>query len=49
MAGIVLEDLDAPNRARALSEKFRSGLQDLAERYDVIDRITGLGMKTVRG
>lgn len=40
----VLEDLDAPNRARLLSEKIRSGLTDLAERYDVIDRITGQGL-----
>lgn len=40
----VLEDLDAPNRARDLSDKFRSGLQDLADRYDVIDRITGQGL-----
>lgn len=40
----VLEDLDAPRRARALSEKFRSGLQELADRYDVIDRITGQGL-----
>lgn len=40
----VLEDLDAPNRARVLSEMFRNGLQDLADRYDVIDRITGQGL-----
>ena len=40
----VLEDLDAPNRARALSDKIRNGLQDLADRYDVIDRITGQGL-----
>ena len=40
----VLEDLDAPNRARELSDKIRSGLQDLADRYDVIDRITGEGL-----
>lgn len=40
----VLEDLDAPNRARALSDKFRTGLQDLADRYDVIERITGQGL-----
>lgn len=40
----VLEDLDAPRRARALSEMIRSGLQELADRYDVIDRITGQGL-----
>jgi ornithine--oxo-acid transaminase len=40
----VLEELDAPARARALSERLFSGLQELAERYDVIDRISGDGL-----
>ncbi len=40
----VLETLDAPSRARILSDQIRSGLQDLADRYDVIDRITGQGL-----
>ncbi|MDT5175200.1 MAG: 3-acetyloctanal aminotransferase, partial [Mycobacterium sp.] len=40
----ILDSVDAPNRARALSDMFRTGLQDLADRYDVIDRITGQGL-----
>lgn len=40
----VLDQLDAPARATALSDRIRSGLQELAERYDVIDRITGAGL-----
>jgi acetylornithine/succinyldiaminopimelate/putrescine aminotransferase len=40
----VLEKLDAPARARALSDRIRTGLLQLAERYDVIDRITGRGL-----
>lgn len=40
----VLEELDAPARAQALSERLRGGLQELAERYDVIDRISGTGL-----
>ncbi|OBA78094.1 hypothetical protein A9W99_03790 [Mycobacterium sp. 1164966.3] len=40
----VLDELDAPARAKALSDRIRSGLWELAERYDVIDRITGAGL-----
>ncbi len=40
----VLDELDAPVRAAALSAKIRAGLADLADRYDVIDRVTGQGL-----
>jgi acetylornithine/succinyldiaminopimelate/putrescine aminotransferase/choline dehydrogenase-like flavoprotein len=40
----VLEQLDAPVRAQSLSDRIRGGLMELAERYDVIDRITGRGL-----
>ena len=31
-------------RAAALSKKIRAGLAELADRYDVIDRVTGQGL-----
>lgn len=40
----VLEDIDAPARARALSARLRDGLAALAARHDVIDRVTGRGL-----
>lgn len=40
----VLRDLDAPKRARELSQKLRAGLKQLAEHYDVIERIAGEGL-----
>ena len=40
----VLESMNAPRRARELSDKFRSGLYTLAEKYDCIDRIAGKGL-----
>ncbi len=40
----VLEELDAVKTAATVSAKIRSGLQDLATKYDVIDRVAGKGM-----
>lgn len=40
----VLRELDAPARARELSEQLRNGLIDLASRYDCIERISGKGL-----
>jgi ornithine--oxo-acid transaminase len=40
----VLRELDAPARARQLGEQLRSGLIELASRYDCIERISGKGL-----
>lgn len=40
----VLEEMDAPARARQLSDRIRTGLMGLAEKHDVIDRIGGKGL-----
>jgi ornithine--oxo-acid transaminase len=40
----VLRELDAPARARVLGEQLRSGLIDIASRYDCIERISGKGL-----
>ncbi|MDF1564745.1 MAG: aspartate aminotransferase family protein [Deltaproteobacteria bacterium] len=40
----VLEEMDAPAAAARVSQKIRAGLNDLATRYDVIDRVAGKGM-----
>lgn len=40
----VLEQMDARKRATEISERFRTGLYALAEKYDCIDRITGKGL-----
>jgi ornithine--oxo-acid transaminase len=40
----VLREIDAPARARALSEQLRRGLIDIASRYDCIDRVAGKGL-----
>lgn len=40
----VLEEMDAPARARALSQQLRDGLIDIASRYDCIERISGKGL-----
>ncbi len=42
-----LEEMNAPARATALGEVIREGLEQLAERYDVIDRIEGQGLLQV--
>jgi len=43
----LLEEMDAPARATALGEVLRGGLEALAERYDIIDRIEGQGLLQV--
>jgi acetylornithine/succinyldiaminopimelate/putrescine aminotransferase/choline dehydrogenase-like flavoprotein len=43
----LLEEMDAPARATALGDVIRSGLEALADRYDVIDRIEGKGLLQV--
>ena len=40
----ILDELDAPTRAAEVSKRFREGLNDIATRYDVIDRIAGEGL-----
>ena len=39
-----LEEMDAPHRVRELGDMLRSGLEELKERYDVIDEIRGDGL-----
>ncbi|MCB9508424.1 MAG: aminotransferase class III-fold pyridoxal phosphate-dependent enzyme [Myxococcales bacterium] len=43
----LLVEMNAPERATALGEVLRGGLEALAERYDVIDRIEGQGLLQV--
>jgi acetylornithine/succinyldiaminopimelate/putrescine aminotransferase len=44
----VLEELDAPAEAAAKGEQLTSGLRDLIDRYDCVDRVVGKGlMQTV--
>lgn len=40
----VLEEMNAPKRARELSDQLRAGLYRIAEKYDCIDRIAGKGL-----
>lgn len=40
----VLRDLDGRRQAQLISEKLRGGLQQIAQRYDVIERIAGEGL-----
>jgi ornithine--oxo-acid transaminase len=40
----VLRELDAPARAQVLGEQLRSGLIEIASRYDCIERISGQGL-----
>ena len=40
----VLKELKAPSLAMELSKKFRDGLMEIADRYDVIDRVAGEGL-----
>jgi len=40
----LLEELDAPALAAEKGAYLRRGLEDIAERYDCIDRVTGMGM-----
>jgi ornithine--oxo-acid transaminase len=40
----VLTELDAPRRAAELSRRFRCGFDELAQKYDVIDRTAGMGL-----
>mgnify|MGYP000144134242 CR=1 FL=1 len=40
----LLEELDAPALAAEKGAYLRSGLEDIASRYDCIDRVTGMGM-----
>ncbi len=39
-----LEEMDAPNLAREKGAVLRRGLDDLAARYDIVDRIEGSGL-----
>lgn len=39
-----LEAMDAPKRAQQIDDKLRTGLRELAKRYDCIDRIAGRGL-----
>ena len=43
----VLEKLDAPTRAAALGDMLRDGIMELAERYDVIEKVEGQGLLLV--
>lgn len=40
----VLEEINAPKRAKDLGDQFRAGLYRIAEKYDVIDHIAGKGL-----
>lgn len=40
----VLEDLDAPNEAARKGALLREGLEDLAARWDCVERVTGKGL-----
>ena len=40
----VLKEVDAPRRAAELSKQLRTGLVDIASRYDCIERIAGQGL-----
>lgn len=40
----VLRDIDAPARAKALSDRLMNGLSQLAEHYDVIEKVKGAGL-----
>ncbi len=40
----LLEEMDAPADAAAKGEHLRQGLEDIADRYDCIQRVTGKGM-----
>jgi ornithine--oxo-acid transaminase len=39
-----LKDMDAPRRAAELGRRIEAGVRALAERYDCIDRVAGLGL-----
>jgi acetylornithine/succinyldiaminopimelate/putrescine aminotransferase/choline dehydrogenase-like flavoprotein len=39
-----LKEIDAPTRAMYLGELLRKGIEKLAERYDVIERVSGRGL-----
>lgn len=39
-----LEKLRAPQKAEKLAKKFRTGLAELQQKYDIIDRIQGKGL-----
>jgi acetylornithine/succinyldiaminopimelate/putrescine aminotransferase/choline dehydrogenase-like flavoprotein len=40
----VLEEMDAPAEAAEKGEYLREGIEELADRYDVIDRVQGKGL-----
>ena len=40
----ILEEMDAPRRATEVSQKLKDGFNDIATRYDVIDKVVGKGL-----